>query len=49
MYGLQADVFSQVVRGEIKLPYGIEDAILNMKVLDALFESEKTGSWVYVS
>lgn len=46
MYGLQGDVFSRAIRGEIPLPYGVEDAILNMRVIDALFESEKTGGWV---
>jgi predicted dehydrogenase len=48
MYGLQGDAFSKVVRGEMTLPYGVEDAILNMKVIDALFASEKTGAWVNV-
>ncbi len=45
-YGLQGDVFSRVVRGELALPYGIEDAILNLRVIDALFESERTAGWV---
>ena len=48
MYGLQSDVFSRVVRGELQPPYGIEDAILNMRVIDALFESEKSEVWVNV-
>jgi predicted dehydrogenase len=48
MYGLQCDAFSRVVRGEMILPYGLEDAILNMKVIDALFASEKTGAWVNI-
>jgi predicted dehydrogenase len=48
MYTLEIDAFSQVVRGEIPLPYGVEDAILNMRVIDALFASEKTGAWVNV-
>jgi predicted dehydrogenase len=47
-YGLQGDTFSRVVRGEIALPYGVEDAIANMRVIDALFASEKTGAWVAV-
>jgi predicted dehydrogenase len=47
-YGLQGDVFSRVVRGELALPYGIEDAILNLRVIDALFESEKSARWVKV-
>jgi predicted dehydrogenase len=48
MYTLEIDAFSQAVRGQITLPYGVEDAILNMRVIDALFESEKTGAWVQV-
>jgi predicted dehydrogenase len=48
MYTLEIDAFSRVVRGEIPLPYGVEDAILNMRVIDALFASEKTGAWVTV-
>jgi len=48
MYTLEIDAFSQAVRGEIALPYGVEDAILNMRVIDALFASEKTGAWVDV-
>lgn len=48
MYGLQGDAFSRVVRGESQPPYGIEDALLNMRVIDALFESEKCGGWVNV-
>lgn len=48
MYTLQCDAFSRAVRGEIDLPYGVEDAIRNMRVIDALFESEKCGHWVTV-
>ncbi|MBC7706031.1 MAG: Gfo/Idh/MocA family oxidoreductase [Rhodoferax sp.] len=48
MYSLQGDLFSRVVRGELEPPYGIEDAILNMRVIDALFESERTAGWVNV-
>jgi predicted dehydrogenase len=47
-YTLQGDAFSRAVRGEIALPYGVEDAIANMHVIDALFASEKTGAWVNV-
>lgn len=48
MYGLQGDRFSQVLRAEMPLPYGVEDAILNMRVIDALFASETSGGWVTV-
>lgn len=49
MYTLEIDALSQAVLSESALPYGVEDAILNMRVLDALFESEKTGAWVQVA
>jgi predicted dehydrogenase len=44
-YTLQGDAFSRVVRGEIDLPFGLDDAICNMRVIDALFASEKSGGW----
>lgn len=47
-YANEIDAFSQAVRGEIALPFGIEDAIINMRILDALFRSEKTGAWTAV-
>jgi predicted dehydrogenase len=47
-YELQGEAFSRAVRGEIDLPYGIEDSIANMRVIDALFRSEKSGQWEQV-
>jgi len=44
-YQLQGEVFSRAIRGEIPLPYGVEDAVRNMRVIDALFRSEKSGRW----
>ena len=44
-YQLQGEAFSRAVRGEIQLPYGVEDAIANMRVIDALFRSERSGRW----
>ena len=48
MYTLQGDAFSQAVRGEIALPYGLDDAICNMRIVDALFKSGQNGQWVAV-
>ena len=45
MYTLQGEAFSRAVRGEIALPYGVEDAILNMQVIDALFASSASERW----
>jgi len=47
-YGIEFEEFSLAVRGEGPLPIDPEDAVLNQKVLDALFESEKRGTWVPV-
>lgn len=44
-YTEQAEAFARAVLGEAPLPYGVEDAIASMKVLDAIFASEKSGAW----
>ena len=48
-YQLQGEAFSRAVRGEIALPYGVDDAVANMRVLDALFRSERSGCWETVA
>lgn len=47
-YTEQAEAFALAVLAGKKLDYGIEDAILNMRVLDAIFESEKISGWAKV-
>lgn len=44
-YAEEADAFSAAVRGETPLPYGPEDAVQNMRILDALFRSETSSTW----
>jgi predicted dehydrogenase len=44
-YTLQGDAFSRAARGENAFEFPIEDAILNMRVIDALFRSAKSGRW----
>jgi predicted dehydrogenase len=44
-YTLQGDAFSRAVLGEAPLGYAIEDAIANMRVIDALFRSGRSGRW----
>jgi len=44
-YAEQCDAFVQAVRGETDLPYGIEDAIQMMRILDALFRAGDSGGW----
>jgi predicted dehydrogenase len=44
-YAEQADAFAAAVLGETELPYGVDDAIRNMQILDAIFRSEQSGCW----
>ena len=44
-YTLQGDAFSRAVLGQAPLEFPIEDAIANMRVIDALFRSAKSGGW----
>ncbi len=44
-YQLQGEAFSRAVRGMEPLAYGVEDAIQNMRILDALQRSEASGAW----
>lgn len=44
-YGLQGERFSRLVRGEDVPQFPLEDAIANMRVIDALFRSSERGGW----
>jgi predicted dehydrogenase len=44
-YRLQAERFSEAVRGMGTVPVSLEDARGNMAVIDALFKSAKSGRW----
>ncbi len=44
-YTLQGDAFSRAIINATPLEFPIEDAILNMRVIDALFRSAKSGTW----
>jgi len=48
-YTAQAETFALAVLGQKSLPYGVDDAITQMKVLDAIFRSEKSGNWENVA
>lgn len=45
-YAELADVFGRAVLGEKVMTYGVEDALQNMKILDAIFASAEKGGWV---
>jgi predicted dehydrogenase len=44
-YTIQADLFSQAVRGERAPAYPLEDSIRNMAVIDAIFRAAESGKW----
>ena len=44
-YELQGEAFSRAVRGTAPLQFGVDDAIANMRAIDALFRSERSGRW----
>ena len=44
-YQLQAEAFGRVIRKKQKLAWGVDDAIQNMKIIDAFFRSEKSNKW----
>jgi len=48
-YALEADAFSLAVLNDTPVPTPLEDAVANMRVLDALVESGRTGRWVEIS
>ncbi|ODT84114.1 MAG: NAD-binding protein [Pelagibacterium sp. SCN 64-44] len=47
-YSDMVEAFALAVLGRQALPYGVEDAIRSMRVLDAILESERRGGWVRV-
>ena len=44
-YGIQGDLFSQAILENSEVPTPLEDAVANMKVIDAVFQSNKSGTW----
>jgi len=47
-YTIQGDLFSLSIINDTKVPTPIEDAVANMKVIEKITESSKTGSWLDV-
>ena len=44
-YTIQGDLFSQAILNDTAVPTPLEDAIANMKVIEGLFASAKSGGW----
>jgi predicted dehydrogenase len=46
-YTIQGDLFSEAIRRGTPAPYPLEDSVKNLRVVDALFESARTGQWAH--
>jgi predicted dehydrogenase len=44
-YTIQGDMFSQAVLNDTEVPTPIEDAVANMRVIEAVLRSAKNGTW----
>jgi predicted dehydrogenase len=44
-YTLQGDLFARSIREGVPLPFPLEDAVANMRVLDAVFRAGNSGRW----
>jgi len=47
-YTLQGDLFSKAILEDSEVPSGLDDALSNMKVMDAIVESQSKGNWIQV-
>ena len=47
-YGVQGDLFSLAVLNDTWVPTPLEDAVANMKVIEAIVSSGETGRWIQV-
>ena len=45
-YRLQGEAFARAVREDLPVPTPLEDAVANMRVIDAVFESSRLQAWV---
>lgn len=45
-YTLQGDLFSQAILNNTEVPTPLEDALANLRVIEAVFRSSQSGTWV---
>jgi predicted dehydrogenase len=45
-YTLQGDVFSKAIQENTELPIQLEESVMNMAIIQAIFRSGESGSWV---
>jgi predicted dehydrogenase len=46
-YTLEIDAFSLAVLNDVPVPTPLDDAVANMKAIEAVFESSRSGGWVH--
>jgi predicted dehydrogenase len=44
-YTIQGDLFSEAILNDTDVPTPLEDAVYNMRVIEAVIESSKSGGW----
>ncbi len=47
-YTIQADLLSRAIIEDTSVPTPLEDSVANMRAIDAVFESGRSGGWVYL-
>jgi predicted dehydrogenase len=47
-YTIQGDLFSQAILNNSDVPTPLEDAVNNMKVIEAVIQSSESGGWVNI-
>jgi predicted dehydrogenase len=47
-YTIQGDLFSKAILDETEVPTPLEDALNNMRVIEAIFKSSESGQWVSI-
>lgn len=47
-YTIQGDLFTKAILEDTPVPTPFEDAVANMRVIDAIRESEKAGGWISI-
>jgi predicted dehydrogenase len=48
-YTIQGDLFSEAILNDTDVPTPLEDAVYNMRVIEAFIQSSESGSWCQVS
>jgi predicted dehydrogenase len=45
-YTIQGDLFAKAIINDMEVPTPLEDAVANMRVIEAVFKSAESGEWV---